>query len=180
MILLGCFSFVVLTRVFFVFSGYLDIGDPNYVCSHCSAIFWYDERLRKSVKAKNPRYSVCCVNGKIQLAKFVDPPRLLRELFFGGNTKSKHYQQNIRSYNSMFGFTSMGGKIDSSINVGQGPSIFRLHGQNYHLIGSMMPLKDCRPKFAQLYIYDTENEVNNRISAVRYVFFLSILFFLHD
>ncbi|XP_057770918.1 uncharacterized protein LOC130990707 [Salvia miltiorrhiza] len=61
----------------------------------------------------------------------------------------------------------MGGKIDHSINQGNTPPIFRLHGQNYHLIGSLMPMEGCPPKFAQLYIYDTDNEVHNRILSVR-------------
>ncbi|XP_073152320.1 uncharacterized protein [Henckelia pumila] len=61
----------------------------------------------------------------------------------------------------------MGGKIDSSLNQGGSPPVFKLHGQNYHLIGSLLPCEGVSPKFAQLYIYDTENEISNRISAVR-------------
>ncbi|XP_031106349.1 uncharacterized protein LOC116011002 [Ipomoea triloba] len=60
----------------------------------------------------------------------------------------------------------MGGKIDRSINVGTSPPVFRLHGQNFHLIGSLLPQQGQRPKFAQLYIYDTQNEVNNKMNAV--------------
>ncbi|XP_073137503.1 uncharacterized protein [Henckelia pumila] len=61
----------------------------------------------------------------------------------------------------------MGGKIDSSLNQGGSAPVFKLHGQNYHLIGSLLPCEGASPKFAQLYIYDTENEITNRISAVR-------------
>lgn len=68
----------------------------------------------------------------------------------------------------MFSFTSMGGKIDHSVNVGRGPYCFRLHGQNYHRLGSLLPVKDAKPKFSQLYVYDTDNEDQNRIDAVRY------------
>ena len=53
----------------------------------------------------------------------------------------------------------MGGKIDASVNQTKGPRTFRLSGQNYHKIGSLLPTKGSTPKFAQLYIYDTENEV---------------------
>ncbi|KAM3265154.1 hypothetical protein P3L10_002148 [Capsicum annuum] len=60
----------------------------------------------------------------------------------------------------------MGGKVDASINQTRGPRIFRLFGQNYHQIGSLLPPEGSTPKFAQLYIYDTENEVSNRINAV--------------
>jgi len=64
----------------------------------------------------------------------------------------------------MFSFTSIGGKIHSSINDGSGPPQFILNGQNYHRIGSLLPESGNTPKFAQLYIYDTENEVKNRVS----------------
>ncbi|CAH1430090.1 unnamed protein product [Lactuca virosa] len=78
------------------------------------------------------------------------------------DSKSKNFMKNIRRYNSMFSFTSMGGKIDYSINKGNAPYIFRLGGQNYHSIGSLLPPNGSQPKFSQLYIYDTENENSNR------------------
>lgn len=63
----------------------------------------------------------------------------------------------------------MGGQIDTSLNNGKSPSVFRMHGQNYHLIGSLIPTVGEPPKFAQLYIYDTHNEVTNRLLSVRLV-----------
>ncbi|CAH9134655.1 unnamed protein product, partial [Cuscuta epithymum] len=60
----------------------------------------------------------------------------------------------------------MGGRVEANVNRGRSPPIFKLHGQNYHLIGSLLPPPGARPKFAQLYIYDTENEVENRFSSV--------------
>lgn len=68
----------------------------------------------------------------------------------------------------MFSFTSMGGKIDNKINDGTGRFVYRLSGQNHHRIGSLLPVEGQRPKFAQLYIYDTVNEINNRLLALRY------------
>ncbi|OIT26852.1 hypothetical protein A4A49_58757, partial [Nicotiana attenuata] len=61
----------------------------------------------------------------------------------------------------------MGGKVDASVNQTKGPRTFKLSGQNYHQIGSLLPPEGSTPKFAQLYIYDTENEVQNRIHAPR-------------
>ncbi|XP_052206923.1 uncharacterized protein LOC127811252 [Diospyros lotus] len=60
----------------------------------------------------------------------------------------------------------MGGKIDTSVHHGKSPPVFRLHGQNYHMIGSLLPTEGSIPKFAQLYIYDTANEVANRMNVV--------------
>ncbi|XP_076890883.1 uncharacterized protein LOC143542108 [Bidens hawaiensis] len=56
----------------------------------------------------------------------------------------------------------MRGKIDTAINRGKGPCVFRLSGQNYHSIGSLQPEPGCKAKFSQLYIYDTDNELTNR------------------
>lgn len=61
---------------------------------------------------------------------------------------------------------SMGGKIDKTINIGTAPPIFRLFGQNYLRIGSLLPDDAAPPKVAQLYIYDTQNGISNRLSTV--------------
>ncbi|CAA0838681.1 Unknown protein, partial [Striga hermonthica] len=143
-----------------------DIGDPSYRCLHCGAIFWYAERLGKPSKPTVPKYSICCNHGFIELPPVYIPPPFMCELIFGTSPRSKHFQENSRSYNNMFCFTSMGGKIDNNINNGSGPPVFRLHGQNYHLMGSLLPDHAATPKFAQLYIYDTENKISNRLSSV--------------
>lgn len=91
----------------------------------------------------------------------------MQELLTSDSDKAKHFRRNIRSYNSMFAFTSMGVEIDLSLNNGSSPPIFRLHGQNYPLIGSLLPTGNATPKFAQLYIYDTENEITNMMHSVR-------------
>lgn len=67
----------------------------------------------------------------------------------------------------MFSFTSMGGKVNKSVMKGRGPYVFRLQGQNYHRMGSLIPEDGEAPKFSQLYIYDSENEAANREKAVR-------------
>ena len=71
--------------------------------------------------------------------------------------------ENIRAYNQMFSMTSFGAQIDDSVNNGRGPYVFKVCGQVCHRLGSMCPTNDKEPKFLQLYIYDTENEVKNRL-----------------
>lgn len=66
----------------------------------------------------------------------------------------------------MFSFTSTGGNIDHSINKGMVPYIYRLNGQDHHIFGSLIPDDSETPKFCQLYIYDTANEVSNRLRWV--------------
>lgn len=71
--------------------------------------------------------------------------------------------ENIRAYNQMFVMTSLGAEVDNSINTGRGPYVFKILGKIYHWIGNMCPEQNKEPKFLQLYIYDTANEVKNRL-----------------
>ncbi|GJW81635.1 DNA helicase [Tanacetum coccineum] len=54
--------------------------------------------------------------------------------------QNKNFMENIRAYNQMFAMTSFGAKIDESIKAGRGP---------------------------YLYIYDTDNELQNRMHHFR-------------
>nr|XP_029145225.1 uncharacterized protein LOC112718243 [Arachis hypogaea] len=118
---------------------YLHMGDAMYICEHCFALFWYDERINKSYNTDQPKFTMCCKGGQVQLPHLPEAPKVLYELLFNNNPKSKHFRDNIRSYNSMFQFTSMGAKIDRGINTSRGPPTFILCGENYHLIGSLIP-----------------------------------------
>ncbi|XP_022041125.1 uncharacterized protein LOC110943698 [Helianthus annuus] len=80
--------------------------------------------------------------------------------------QGQNFMDNIRAYNMMFSFTSIGGKVDKSYQRGKGPYVFRLQGQNYHRMGNLLPDDGEEPKFSQLYIYDSQNEVVNRQKAV--------------
>ncbi|GKC11606.1 ATP-dependent DNA helicase RRM3-like protein, partial [Tanacetum coccineum] len=148
---------------------YIDHGDPTFECSSCDALLWYAESMGGSTNASSDSYSLCCSRGKVSLTnEVVEPPPLLKELITNKHPKSGNFLENIRRYNSMFAFTSMGGKQDTSVNVGRGPYCYLLRGENYHLAGPLLPETGKPAKFAQLYIFDTENEIQNRISTVRY------------
>jgi len=66
----------------------------------------------------------------------------------------------------MFSFSSMRGRIDNSVNDGRSPYVFRISGSNHHKIGTLLPPSGLLPKFAQLYIYDTSNELSNWLNAL--------------
>lgn len=68
----------------------------------------------------------------------------------------------------MFAFSSLGFKVDKNITRGRGPPTIRIQGQSCHRIGSMIPIPGVKSKFAQLYIYDTENELQHRVEGLRY------------
>ncbi|CAH1423180.1 unnamed protein product [Lactuca virosa] len=146
-------------------SDYLDHGDQTFVCTMCHAQLWTYEALKGNTSGKKTSYSMCCGNGKVELPQLKQAPTNYQNLFRNVDPKGKNFMKNIRRFNSMFSFTSMGGKVDSSINRGNAPYVFRLSGQNYHCMGSLLPIDGSKPKFSQLYIYDTENEITNRQRA---------------
>ena len=68
----------------------------------------------------------------------------------------------------VFSFTSLGGKVVRALKKGIGPDMFQLQGENYHLLGNLTPPDGSEAKFGQLYIVDTENEIENRAKSIRY------------
>jgi hypothetical protein len=66
----------------------------------------------------------------------------------------------------MFAMTLMGARIIDSVNNGHGPYVFKISGQVCYRIGSLIPSPFTLPEYAQLYLFDTEHEVSNRINVV--------------
>lgn len=60
----------------------------------------------------------------------------------------------------MFAMTSMGVNVIHSVNDGRGPCVFKVSGQLCQLV----PSGNKRPEYCQLYIFDTENEIRNRLA----------------
>ncbi|XP_038720029.1 uncharacterized protein LOC120012664 [Tripterygium wilfordii] len=142
----------------------LDLGSPIYSCHFCGAVFWYEERVKAAPKA-NPTYTVCCGGGQVVLPFLKStPPFLYHLLDYSHLGFCRAFRENIRIYNSMFAFTSSGARVDASINNGSGTYVYRINGQNHHRIGSLLPEPGRRPSFAQLYVFDTDNEIDNRVS----------------
>ena len=144
---------------------YATLGAPSYKCSHCNAQLWHEERVNKGVTKGTPIFSICCKKGEVALPKPPETPPYLLSLY-NDEERGRDFKRTIRLYNAMFAFTSAGGNVDHSINRGRGPYIYRLNGQNHHVFGSLIPDEGDTPKFCQLYIYDTANEVNNRLRWV--------------
>ncbi|KAJ9543984.1 hypothetical protein OSB04_023691 [Centaurea solstitialis] len=92
---------------------------------------------------------------RVQVPLLREPTEYMQYLMsdaFG--QKGVQFRKHIRTYNAMFAFTSMGGRVDSSINNSKGPYVFRMSGQNYRHIGSFI-----------IYMYDTDNEIGNKINT---------------
>nr|XP_043633530.1 uncharacterized protein LOC122604724 [Erigeron canadensis] len=146
--------------------AYKDHGDQIYECSKCHALLWEAKMIRGNPKGKNTVYTFCCKGGDVELPPVVKPPPVLYNLFTSKNPIANNFMKHIRAYNMMFSFTSMGGKVNQGSLNGRGPYVFRLQGQNFHRMGSLLPAQGDQPKFSQLYIFDSENEEANRERVV--------------
>ncbi|XP_035845668.1 uncharacterized protein LOC110873237 isoform X3 [Helianthus annuus] len=145
---------------------YQSLGRPTFTCHNCAAVMWYEERNKNTKASDGTTFSSCCQDGKVLLPRLHDAPEPLRSLLDCNDPETVRFREQIRVYNSMFCFTSFGAKIDHAINRGRSLYTFRISGQNYHRIGSMLPVEGEQPRYAQLYFYDTQNEIKNRIAAL--------------
>ncbi|KAM0863479.1 hypothetical protein ACQ4PT_044573 [Festuca glaucescens] len=140
-------------------------GGPHLICQNCGASYWYQERNKRLSTKYHPVYTGCCRAGRVSLPVYPQWPSPLSDLMrFDGGSQSDRFMRLIREYNSMFAFTSLGVHVDRTVNVGNGPYVFKICGVVCHEIGSLLPPEGDRvPKFAQLYIYDTQNELDYRM-----------------
>ncbi|XP_025702793.1 uncharacterized protein [Arachis hypogaea] len=148
--------------------AFWDAGDPSHTCIYFKALMWDHEKHSKSINSATPHFGLCCMDGKVEFPLLKQAPKNLQRLHCLDDAKGRYFRKNISAFNSMFSFTSMASKINHQINNGSAPPSFSLSGQNYHSIGSLIPQVNEKSKFAQLYIYDTDNKVQN----VLFVFFL--------
>ncbi|CAG8521137.1 5048_t:CDS:2, partial [Racocetra fulgida] len=77
--------------------------DTTHVCTYCNAKLFSTETQE-----------TCCKSGKIKLASAGDTTSL-KNLFMRNDNIEKDFCENIRAYNSIFAFTSMGVKLDKPI-----------------------------------------------------------------
>lgn len=141
-------------------TSYATEGDCTEWCHHCNAAFWHGELLKgHDFQNGQAVYHLCYANGKIFMQPEADPPDYIKHLL-----AQSSFMENISAYNQMFAMNSFSATVDNTVNHGRGPYVFKVSGQIDNRIGSLCPTGDDDPKFLQLYIYDTHNEVQNRLN----------------
>ncbi|XP_044597781.1 uncharacterized protein LOC123274285, partial [Cotesia glomerata] len=126
------------------------IGSMNVVCPHCRA-----KKFQKETAG------LCCSNGKVHLPPLVEPPEPLLTYVSGTTKESKHFLQHIRKYNSCFQMTSFG--ATNIVKYNHFMPTFKVQGQVYHQIGSLLPVPEENPQFLQIYFMDNvEKEIDRR------------------
>jgi hypothetical protein len=106
-------------------------GGPSHECPYCGAFFWSQERAKtlSLVSKRKIVYNPCYRGAKINLKPYAKPAAPLAELLrFDGDSQSRKFLRQIRSYNSMFVFTSIGASVDKTLNNGTAPYVFKKMG----------------------------------------------------
>ncbi|XP_017470385.1 PREDICTED: uncharacterized protein LOC108362062 [Rhagoletis zephyria] len=125
------------------------IGAMDKICQYCNA-----------VKFKTEPPGMCCTSGKVRLPELQYPPEPLASLLSGSTPQSNHFLDHIQMYNSCFQMTSFGA---TNIIRDNFMPTFKIQGQIYHKIGSLLPFPDANYQFLQIYFLgNNQNEVDTR------------------
>ena len=132
------------------------LKEMNIVCEHCYALKW-----------ENETKGFCCMSGQVVIAPLSPAPQHLHRLLTAKDPNTNEpYVSQIRAYNQVLAFTSLGANIDEDLaNARDGVYTFRIQGELYHQIGGLMPRNTNQlPTFAQIYFYDTnlDNQLQRR------------------
>jgi hypothetical protein len=79
------------------------------VCSNCNALMFFEEKV--SGPTNDPVFSLCCSKKKFLLPPIPPLPPLIADLIKQENELSISFMERIRSYNSIFAFTSFNAKV---------------------------------------------------------------------
>ncbi|XP_031127552.1 uncharacterized protein LOC116029646 [Ipomoea triloba] len=94
-------------------------------------------------------------------------PLVLKNLYTRVDDASKNFRTFVRTYNNTFAFTSLGiHQYDKDLcKRNKGIYTFKVQGQMYHFINNLLPY-GCPPRNLQLYFYDTDHKIKNRVESV--------------
>lgn len=137
-----------------------DLGSFNHRCPRCHALHWTLERREKSSQME-PEFGDCCLDGKIKIDFLHNLPNQLKALYEGSDRCAKEFRENARNYNKAFAFTSTGGE-GHRIRFGRSPPFYKIQGEVFHRIGSLMPEENRTPVYSQLFIYDHKQALRYR------------------
>ena len=135
------------------------LGEMNNRCPHCGARYFQEECTTQHIFTK------CCFQGKVTLPPIQLPSRNILNLFAGDTTQSRHFLDNIRHYNATMSMASWNATLTD--HAGRGPRVVTIHGQAYHLTAAQEAPEGQPPQYAQLYILDTNDALQQRVNDPR-------------
>lgn len=131
------------------------LGEMTLPCQKCGALHFQGEK-----RGRGEGFSSCCHKGKVNLPAYRQS-NYIQSLLTGTDRLSRNYKENIRSYNSALAMVSTRAKIEE--NNGGGPFMYKVHDTIYHSISTLQPSEGEHPTYAQIYIYDVETGVQERM-----------------
>ena len=115
-------------------------------------------RFCDALKFPNEPAGICCAGGKVILGRVSPLPPDLRNMF-----NDREFKRDSRKYNQAFAFTSLGANVDQNLASSRnGIYTFRICGQLYHLMGSLLP-QDGIHRYQQIYFCDELAQINRRM-----------------
>ena len=133
------------------------IGEMIHVCRHCGAY-----------KFKQESPSSCCLEGKIVLPPFPEPPQAVKDLWFGETPDAKLFKMNSRVFNNAVSLSSLSVRErpegpETPLNSNYAPSVI-FHGRVIQRMGPLQAEADAQPCFAQIYVIDQSLETTIRFA----------------
>ncbi|CAG9827410.1 unnamed protein product [Diabrotica balteata] len=113
----------------------------------------------------------CHASGKVQLPEIETPSKPLNGLLIGTDPDSNVFLKSIRTFNCCFQMTLFGATEivrNTNANGQQYNSTFKIRGQVYHKMGSLLPMPNEPHKFLQIYFMggeDSESALANHVNA---------------
>jgi hypothetical protein len=144
--------------------SYYNVGMCNHCCSHCGSLGFNAENRG----TENHRHHgiLCCNQGKIMLDDLPQLPPTLQHLFSSQNDAlARHFRKKIRQFNAGMAMASFQAN-DRTVTRGH-PGAFKIVGQVYRRIGSLLANHDSTAKCLQVYFLDPDYQATLR--ATRYV-----------
>ena len=126
------------------------LGAMDQRCIHCGALYFVGEVFN------------CCMGGNVTVPALPPLPNQLAALYTLNNAHSTNFRNHIRLYNNMFAFASM--NYDLRLPPGNRSPVFRICGQIAHRVGPLHPPPDRNPSYGQVYIYDGNEAVRQRLA----------------
>ena len=138
---------------------YHDAGTMNFKCLKCEALMFKGEQSKKA------KFTLCCSDGAVRIPPVKEPPQILKQLLTGNTNRDKDFRQSVRAYNSSLAFASMCLTGMEFTFKTKGPYCYRINGQVYHAISQIEPEFGRKPGFSQIYIYDDQIQLENRLNV---------------
>ena len=143
--------------------SYYNVGECNYCCSYCGSLGFHDENRGSDTQRHYGK--LCCNQGKIELEQFPELPPTLHHLFTSQEVLAQHFRKNMRQFNAGMAMASF--QANEKTVMRGVPGAFKVVGQLYRRIGSMLANEQSNAKCLQVYFLDPDYQASLR--STRYL-----------